>query len=88
MNKAKVMEEITGKIMAQIEPQKSSLGKRSYGSYEPRQFEAGSSLGPNKKPMFEKTSDQGQNTTSGKPNPNEKAKCGRCMGLHSLQDCK
>ena len=54
------MEEIRGKIKAQNEPQKSELGKRSFGTYEPRQFEAGSSLGPIKKSMFEKAQGQGQ----------------------------
>ena len=36
VNNAKSMEEICGKIKAQSEPQKSRLGKRSYGTYEPR----------------------------------------------------
>ena len=56
VNKAKAMEEIRGKIKAQSEPQRSGLGKRSHGSYEPRQFEVESNLGMSKKPMFEKTS--------------------------------
>ena len=62
VQKAKSMEEIRGKIKAQSEPQKSGLGKRSFGAYESRQFEAGSSLGPSKKQEFDKTQGQGQSS--------------------------
>ena len=57
--KAKSMEEIRGKIKAQNEPQKSGLGKRSYSTFEPRQFEAGPGSGTNKKQEFNKTQGQG-----------------------------
>ena len=36
VQKAKSMEEIRGKIKAQNEPQRSGLGKRSFGTYELR----------------------------------------------------
>ena len=79
------------------------LGKRSYGSYEPKKFKAGSGSRSYKRPAFEKTPifGQGQNqgpaqaqaggTASGptdRPGVNTRAKCSRCMGPHPLHECK
>ena len=44
VNKAKATEEVRNKMKVQDDAQKSVLGKRSYGSYEPRKFEVGSSF--------------------------------------------
>ena len=60
VNKAKAMEVVRDKMKAKDEAQKGSLGKRSYGFFESRKFEAKSSLGSNKKPMYEKAPSQGQ----------------------------
>ena len=88
VQKAKSMEEIRGKIKAQSEPQKSGLGKRSFGAYESRQFEAGSSSGPSKKQEFDKPRGQGQSSFSGRSGASKRPKCENCLGPHEPQDCK
>ena len=75
------------------------LGKRSYGSYEPKKFEAGSGSGSYKRPAFEKSSvsRQGQTQvpssasakgTVDKPGVGAKIICERCKGPHPVSECK
>ena len=67
------------------------LGKRSYGSYEPKKFETGSGSGSYKRPAYEKSSVSGQGQTQvqssasaigtvDKPGVGVKIICERCKG--------
>ena len=42
-------------MRVQEDTHRSGLGKRPYGSLEPRKYEAGSSSGPSKRMAFERT---------------------------------
>ena len=103
VNKAKATKEVRNKMKVQDDAQKGVLGKRSYGSYEPKKFETGSGSGSYKRQTFEKSSVSGQGQNQGpaqapasgsasgptdRPGINAKAKCNRCMGPHPLQERK
>ena len=75
------------------------LGKRSYGFYEPKKFEAGSGSGSYKRPAYEKSSVPGQGQTQvqssasaagtvDKPGSGIKIICERCRGPHPVSECK
>ena len=97
------MEEVRNTMKVQEDVQRISLGKRSFGSFKLRMFEAGSSSGSYKKPMFDKVPAPGQSQNqnknlgqgsgsgsgaSDKPSASAKGKCDRCMGPHLLHECK
>ena len=65
INKAKAMEEVRSKMKVQEDAQKSSIGKRSFVVFEGKKFDAGSSLRPSKRPMFEKVQVQSQGSSQG-----------------------
>ena len=54
VSKVKLMEESCVRLKEKKAWDKGALGKRSYGSYSSGYFEAGSSSGARKKPMYEK----------------------------------
>ena len=99
VNKAKATKEVRNKVKVQDDAQKNVLGKRSYGSYEPKKFKVGSGSGSYKRPAFEKTSVSGQDQTQvqssasatsivDKPGVSAKTICERCKGPHPLSECK
>ena len=63
------------------------MGKRPYGFYDNKKFEAGFDSGSSKKPMVEKTQSQGQ--SGGKTyNGIKGQKCDKCMGPNAFHECK
>ena len=99
VNKAKATEEVRNKMRVQDDAQKNVLGKRSYGSYEPRKFETGSGSGSYKRPAYEKSSVSWQGQTQvqssasaagtvDKPGSGVKVICERCKGPHPVSECK
>ena len=93
VSKVKSMEEIRSKMRIQEDTHRSGLGKRPYGSFELKKYEADSSFGPSKRMTFERTltasSSQSQSSVPvSKPSIGGKPTCDRCMGPHTVHDCK
>ena len=92
VNKAKMMEESPNDMKADKDSQKVALGKRSFGSFANKNYEAGgsSSSGFNKRSNNGKQLQQDQSQEKSQPSSNAPGhkRCGRCLGPHAFQDCK
>ena len=84
------MEESRNEVRNDKDSQKSNLGKRSFGSYVNKNFEAGDNSGFNKKPMYGKQPHQcqGQEKSQLGSNASEQKRYDRCLGPQSIQECK